>query len=409
MTRLIPFPALRPREELASRIASVPYDVVDTEEARKLAEGNPLSFLRVVRSEIELPPGTDPYSDAVYERADSNFKSLIQRGHLIRDPDDALYLYRQVMGSHSQTGLVACCPVDEYDQNLIKKHERTRPDKENDRTRHVLSIRANAGPVFLTYRPQEAIDGMVRAAVERDEPLYDFTAPDQVRHTVWKIKDTAMWIGEFARVPATYVADGHHRSASASRARAELAKNNPNHTGRENYNRFLAVLFPANQLRILPYNRVVHDLNGLGAGEFLEQVSERLVPLGQSPPRPAARGCFSIYVDGRWHGFRARDEHLEDSDPVARLDAAILQEQVLGPILGIGDPRTSDRISFVGGIRGIADLENRVESRGEGAAFSLHPLGIDQLMEVADQDRVLPPKSTWFEPKLRSGLLIHTF
>ena len=409
MTRLIPFRALRPRPDLARQIASVPYDVVDTEEARALALGNPLSFLHVVRSEIDLPANTHPYSDEVYAQAKRAFQDLQSSGSMQRDPDEAIYLYRQVMDGHAQVGVVACCPVDEYDQDKIKKHEKTRPDKENDRTRHVMSIQANAGPVFLTYRGRDAINTHVKAIVEGEPPLYDFVAVDGIRHTVWKIKDPSPFLSEFAQVPFTYVADGHHRSASASRARAEMRKANPNHSGDEPYNRFLAVLFPADQLRILPYNRVVHDLNGLTSAAFLKALSAVFDSTGSSSGRPAARGEFAVYLEQSWHGFRAKESDLNQADSVARLDAAILQNRVLSPILGIDDPRTSDRISFVGGIRGTKELENRVNRAGSGVAFSMYPLGMDQLINVADDNKILPPKSTWFEPKLRSGLIVHTF
>lgn len=408
MAVLRPFAALRPPADRAARVASVPYDVVDTREARALAEGNPDSFLHVVRPEIDLPEGTDLYSDAVYEQGRAGLEGLQRSGALTRDDQQAIYVYRQVMGDHSQVGVVGRCSVDEYDDGLIKKHEKTRPDKEDDRTRHVVTTRAHAGPVFLTYRGTPRIDSLV-TAVMQGAPLYDFVADDGVAHTVWRVTDHDAICAAFGDVPCTYVADGHHRSASASRARAAMREQNPSHDGTEDYNFFLAVLFPADQLMILPYNRLAHDLNGLSVDDFLVRVGEAMEVTEDAAPAPAERGSFSLYVGGRWYGLRAPASALENPDPVASLDAAILQDRVLAPILGIDDPRTSTRISFVGGIRGTDEMEARVNDRGDGCAFSLFPLGIDQLMDVADQNRVLPPKSTWFEPKLRSGLLVHTF
>ncbi len=408
MSVLRPLEALRPPPELAAQVASVPYDVINTEEARSLADGNPASFLHVVRPEIDLPEGTDIHADAVYEQGAAGLHRLQQEGALIRDDEPALYIYRQRMGDHVQTGVVGRCAVDEYDDDLIKKHEKTRPDKEDDRTRHVVTMRAHAGPVFLTYRGDDGINAAVRDATDGD-PLYRFTAPDGVEHTVWRAPRSEAITAAFEQVPCTYVADGHHRSASASRARAVMRDANPAHDGSEDYNFFLAVLFPADQLQILPYNRVVHDLNGLDADGLRERIAQVMELQEGGAPTPDRRGTFAMYLDDRWYSLKAPDTALRQEDPVASLDAAILQDLVLGPILGIDDPRTSDRISFVGGIRGTDELVNRVRERDAGCAFSMHPLGIDQLMNVADQSRVLPPKSTWFEPKLRSGLVVHTF
>lgn len=408
MAVLRPLKALRPPPDLAAKVASVPYDVVDTSEARALADGNPHSFLHVVRPEIDLAEGTDLYADAVYEQGRLGLERLVTDGSLVKDQDDALYVYRQTMGDHAQVGVVGRCSVDEYDEDLIKKHEKTRPDKEDDRTRHLLTMRAHPGPVFLTYRGSENIDGLV-ADVMDGEPLYDFVAPDGVGHTVWRVTDHAALAHAFVDVPCTYVADGHHRSASASRARAAMREGNPAHEGSEDYNLFLAVLFPASQLQILAYNRVVHDLNGMDASAFLDRLGSVMEVAETASPAPDGRGRFSMYLDGRWYGLQAPPSAVEQDDPVASLDAAILQDLVLTPLLAIDDPRTSDRISFVGGIRGTDELARRVDQRGAGCAFSLFPLGVDQLMAVADQGKVLPPKSTWFEPKLRSGLIVHTF
>ncbi len=412
MAVLQSFAALRPQPELAERVASVPYDVVNSAEARALAAGNEFSFLHVVRPEIDLPEGTDPHADEVYAQAKRGLDRLVATGALLRDEEPALYLYRQVMGEHAQVGIVGVCSVDEYDADVIKKHEKTRKDKEDDRTRHVMTLRAHAGPVFLTYRGEQAINQLVAAAMRDLKPLYDFVAPDGVGHTVWRVSGAPAEELEraFAAVPALYVADGHHRSASASRARAAARAENPRHDGTEEYNRFLAVLFPAEELRIMAYNRVVHDLNGLSPEQFMARVKENFEVVPGAQPEPGKRGRFSMYLGGEWFELRAPSELLEVEDPVASLDAAILQSHLLGPVLGIDDPRTSERIDFVGGIRGTGELVKRVEARGgAGVAFSLYPLGVEQLMAVADAGRVLPPKSTWFEPKLRSGLLIHEF
>jgi uncharacterized protein (DUF1015 family) len=412
MAVLQSFAALRPRPELAERVASVPYDVVNGAEARALADGNEFSFLHVVRPEIDLPQGLDPHADEVYAQAKAGLDRLLAEGALLRDEEPALYLYRQVMGEHSQVGIVGACSVDEYDADVIKKHEKTRKDKEDDRTRHVMTLRAHAGPVFLTYRGQERIDGLVATAISELPPLYDFVAPDGVGHTVWRLtgERAAELERAFAAVPSLYVADGHHRSASASRARAAAQAANPDHTGAEEYNRFLAVLFPAAALRIMAYNRVLHDLNGLSPARFLERVKESFEVRSGGAPEPSGRGCFSMHLRGEWYELHAAETLLQVDDPVASLDAAILQNHLLGPVLGIKDPRTSERIDFVGGIRGTDELVKRVAARGgDGVAFSLYPLGVEQLMAVADAGRVLPPKSTWFEPKLRSGLLIHEF
>jgi uncharacterized protein (DUF1015 family) len=410
MAVLRPLRAVRPRAELAAEVASVPYDVVDTAEARSLAAGNPLSFLHVVRSEIDLPVGTDPHSDVVYTQAAAAYHRLQAEGTMLRDPEPALYLYRQTMGSHTQTAVVGCCSLDEYDAGAIRKHEKTRPDKEEDRTRHILALGGQAEPVFLTYRGNSEIDRQVAAVVEREPALYDFVAPDGVRHSVWRVEDGApLAAASFATVPVLYIADGHHRSASASRARERLRDEARRPPGTAPHDLLLAALFPAEQLRILPYNRVVHDLAGQSAETFLARLGETLELAPGGSPAPAAPGSFAMHLDGRWWRLSAPRRLLETPDPVASLDAAILQAEVLGPLLGIDDPRTSERIEFVGGSRGTAELERRVAAHPGSIAFSLYPVGVEQLLAVADAGRVLPPKSTWFEPKLRSGLLVHDF
>ncbi len=383
----------------------MPYDVVDTAEAAALAAGKPRSLLHVDRAEIGLPPQADPYSEAVYVRARENFLRLQRDGVLVRESGPCLYLYQQQMGTHKQRGLVAVCHVDDYDAELIKKHEKTRKDKEDDRTRLIDTLGANTGPIFLTYRDEPAVAVLVAAKV-REQPQHDFTAPDGIRHTVWRIAGGTDFIAAFGRVPVTYIADGHHRAASAARvARLRLSRN-PGHTGAEDYNWFLCVAFPASELKILPYNRHVFNLNGHTLAAFLEKVKAVFGLEENAAPSPAAVGRVSMYLGGKWYGLRCPVD--ANADPVARLDVSVLQDKLLAPLLGVDDPRTSKRLDFVGGIRGTADLVKRVDAQG-GVAFSLYPVTIAQLMDIADAGQIMPPKSTWFEPKLRSGLFIHTF
>jgi uncharacterized protein (DUF1015 family) len=400
-----PFSALRPPTERAKEVASVPYDVVNTEEARALAASNPLSFLHVSRPEIDLPAGTDIYSDAVYQKAAENFQKLISDGVLEEEDAPHLYLYRLIMGEHEQIGLVACCSVDEYDADIIRKHERTRRDKEDDRTRHIMTLRAQTGPVFLTYRASRDVDMMIMETTMADA-LFDFTAEDGVQHTIWRVPDAVRFVQAFRDVPFLYIADGHHRAASASRARAELKAQNPEHTGDEEYNFFLSVLFPSDQLRILAYNRIVKDLNGLSEEEFLSRVRERFELTENAPARPASSGNWSMYLKGRWHGLTLKGERPEDA--IAALDVSVLQDNLLDPILGIKDVRTDKRIDFVGGIRGTDELEKLVREGRAAVAFSMYPTTIEDLLRVSDAGGIMPPKSTWFEPKLRDALLIHT-
>jgi len=423
MATLHPFRALRPNPDHAARIAAVPYDVVSTDEARALAADNALSFLRVSRAELELPAGTDPYANDVYERAAANFDALRQKALRVED-EASVYVYQLRMGSHVQTGLAACFSLDEYDGNVIKKHERTRRDKEDDRTRHMLALGAQTGPVFLTYRAAADVDA-VAARATAGPPIIDFTADDGVQHTIWRIggADRDALVAAFAGIPALYIADGHHRAASAARAHHEMrergVKGTPLGDGAD-ASTMLAVAFPHDQVQILPYNRTVKDLGGLAPDEFMEKVRERFevasgpaattVPEGQSDQgrdaTPARRGDVAMYFQGRWHTLRPRS--LPDpSDAIGSLDVSVLQEGLLAPILKIADVRTDKRIDFVGGARGTRELEKLVDSGKAGVAFSLYPVSVADLMAVSDAGAIMPPKSTWFEPKLRDGLLIH--
>jgi len=401
-----PFSALRPPAARAKDVASVPYDVVNTAEARALAAGNPLSFLHVSRPEIDLPEGTDLYSDRVYRRAAENFEKLRAQCPLETESSPAIYVYRLIMGNHEQIGVVACCSVDEYDKDLIKKHERTRRDKEDDRTHHMLVLRAQTGPVFLTYRARRDIDAMVMETTMMPA-LYDFTADDGIQHTIWRAPDLVRYVEAFREVPLLYIADGHHRAASASRARAEMREQSFAYTGDEDYNFFLAVIFPDEQLQILPYNRIVKELNGLAREEFLEQVRNAFVVTEAAVAAPSEPKRWSMYLDGRWYGLALPADTPPPSGVVDSLDVSLLQERLLDPILGIKDVRTDKRIDFVGGIRGTDELERLVNEGRAAVAFALYPTTVEDLLKVADAGEIMPPKSTWFEPKLRDGLLIH--
>jgi uncharacterized protein (DUF1015 family) len=402
-----PFRALRPTTDRAAEVASVPYDVVNTQEARALAARNPLSFLHVSRPEIDLPEGTDIYSDAVYRQAAANFERLVRECPLETEATPSLYLYRLIMGEHEQIGIVACCSIDEYDTDIIRKHERTRRDKEDDRTRHMLALRAQTGPVFLTYRARRDIDSMVMETMVANA-LYDFTAEDGIHHTIWHVPDPVRYVNAFRKVPLLYIADGHHRAASASRACAELKQQSVDHSGDEEYNFFLAVIFPDEQVRILPYNRIVRDLNGMQKEEFLKRLKESFVVDEDATPEPSERGKVSIYLDHHWYGLTLLHQATEADGAAASLDVSILQERLLEPILGIKDVRTDKRIDFVGGMRGTTELQRLVDEGKAAIAFSLYPTTMDDLLRVSDAGEIMPPKSTWFEPKLRDGLLIHT-
>jgi uncharacterized protein (DUF1015 family) len=400
MSALFPFHALRPAPETAAQVASVPYDVVSTEEARQLARGNPISFLHATRPEIDLPPATDPYDARVYEQGVRNFEGLKRDAPMVLEQDPALYVYRLRMGGHMQAGLAGCFSLDEYDRDLIKKHERTRKDKEDDRTRHMLELRAQTGLVFLTYRASAAIDRLVTETMSTT-PLYDFTASDVVAHTVWRVPQArvASVVEAFAQLPALYIADGHHRAASAARVREQLGP-----SAREAA-RFVAVAIPDSQVQILPYNRVVRDLAGKPPQAFLEALRARM-KVTDGPPEPSRPRHVGMFLGGKWHTLVLPEPSAGVSRADA-LDVAVLERDVLSAVLGIGDIRTDKRIDFVGGARGTAELERRVNGGDAAVAFALHPVSVDDLMAISDSGGIMPPKSTWFEPKLRDGLLVH--
>ncbi len=411
-----PFKGLRPVREFADKIASPPYDVVNSMEAREMASGNEYSFLHVVKPEIDLPVDTDLYDDSVYAKARENLDRLIDNHWMQQDDKETYYIYRQQMGEHVQTGIMAAASVDDYENNIIKKHEFTRQDKEDDRTRHVHTLLANAGPVFLTYRAKESLDTVIRQYTETKAPEYDFSTDENVvvRHTFWVIDDpdtVDRIMKEFAAIDYLYVADGHHRSAAATRVRSLMRENNPGHTGDEEYNFFLSVIFPHDQMYIMDYNRVVRDLNGMTEPVFLDEISKSfdVKKAGSTghPYSPAATHSFGMYLSGRWYQLTARPEIIDNDDPIESLDVAILQKNLLSPLLGIGDPRTDKRIDFVGGIRGLGELEKLVDEKGFSVAFSMKATSMEELMSVADAGKVMPPKSTWFEPKLRSGMCLH--
>jgi uncharacterized protein (DUF1015 family) len=401
---LSPFRALRPPAALAARVASPPYDVVSTKEARALARGNPDSFLRVSRPEIDLPEGTDEHAPAVYAKGAENLAELIARGVLVRDAEPRLYVYAQRMGAHRQTGIVACASVEEYDRDLVRKHEKTRADKEDDRVRHVDALSAHDEPVFLTYRAVEAIDRAVEEA-KRAAPEYDLVTADGVAHQLWLVPAAAAGriVELFRAVPALYVADGHHRSAAASRIHA-ARRGAPGEHGA-----FLAVVFPHDQMQILAYNRLVRDPRARSAGELLEALRAVVELEPADDPRPGRPLSVGIHLGGRWWRGTFRPENVDPSDPVASLDCSVVQDRILAPIFGIADPRTSRDVDFVGGIRGPEELERRVRDEGWSLALHLHPTRIEQLLAVSDAGKLMPPKSTWFEPKLRSGLFVHPF
>lgn len=403
------FKAIRPTPEKAADVAALPYDVYNREEARGAVAGKPDSFLRVDRPETTMDPEIDLYDPAVYRQARKNLERLISDHILIQDEQPQFYLYALKMGEHEQTGLVACTSVDEYLDGTIKKHELTRSEKEQDRIHHVDSCDANTGPIFLTYRHQEEIDRRVQK-IRNEAPLYDFVSDDGIRHRVWHVRnqeDISGFIQDFAKVPALYIADGHHRAASAVKVAQMRRKEHPGYSGDEPFNYFLSVVFPDNQLDILDYNRVVKDLNGLTPQDFMTALQEKCeIEAVDQAYRPNSKGQFGMYFEDQWYKLKIHDELVEKGDPVKGLDVSVLQEQILSPILGIGDPRVDQRIDFVGGIRGLKELERRVHTDMQ-VAFSMYPTSVGELMAIADAGLLMPPKSTWFEPKLRSGLFIH--
>lgn len=420
-----PFAAVRPTASVADQVAALPYDVYDRAEAVAAVDGEPLSFLNIDRPETQFSADVDMYAPEVYAKARELFDARRADGTFVTEPAPCFYLYELTMGGRSQTGVVACCAIDDYLENVIKKHENTLEKKELDRIRHIDALDAQTGPIFLTYRDSDAIDILV-AAVKKTAPLYDFAGEDGVTHRVWRMaaasEETACsqayagLVAAFAKVPCAYIADGHHRAASAVKVGLARREANPDYDGTEEFNYFMSVLFPASQLSILAYNRVVRDLNGLTKDEFLNALAGENGPFEiihkqESQLEPIDKGAVGMYFDREWYGLGVKPE-FESSDPVGSLDVSILQEKVLAPILGIGDPRTDGRIEFVGGIRGLRELErkvNRIDARGDGlaVAFAMFPTSIDELLNVADAGRLMPPKSTWFEPKLRSGLFAH--
>jgi len=404
-TLVRPFAALRPTPEHAADVIAPPYDVVNTEEARALAAGHPQSFLHISRPEIDLPPGSSPYSDAAYAQGAASLAKLVDGGVLVREREPSFYVYRMTMGGRTQTGIAFVGSVAAYEQHLIRRHELTRPDKENDRVRNIATLNAQTGPVLLAYRANAAVGVLVRSAAAA-EPLFSVAGPNDVQHTLWRVgtpRDVAAFSAALNALDALYIADGHHRSAAAARVAAQR-RGNPE-AGHEY---FLAVAFPHDEMRILDYNRVVRDLNGLTAEALLARIRESfVVTAGAEPVTPARTETFAMYLAGHWYALAIKPELVPRADPVASLDVSLLQDRLLAPVLRIGDPRTDSRIDFVGGIRGLAELEKRVDSGSAAVAFALHPTRMEQLMAVADAGQLMPPKSTWFEPKLADGLLSH--
>ncbi len=409
MVHIKPFKGVRPRKDIAHLVAAPPYDVLSSEEARVMAGANPYSFLHVGKPEIDLPPGTDIYSDEVYAKAKENFERFFRENVLFQDNRENFYIYKQVWGNHVQVGLVAAASCEDYIRGIIKKHELTRPEKENDRMRHIETLASQTGPVFLTYRQSDAIDGLVAESMQK-APEYEFTTADGVHHVFFVVNDDGLIFritAEFKNLSHLYVADGHHRSAAAARIRVKRQEGNPHHTGMEAYNFFLTVVFPHDQMKILPYNRAVRDLNGLGASDFLAKVDEFFDRRPSDRTNPARSKEFCMFIEETWSVLQAKPGSFDAGDPVASLDVSILQHNLLAPILGIRDPRTDNRIAFIGGIRGTGELESMVRSGDYQVAFSLFPTTIGELFAVADSGKIMPPKSTWFEPKLKDGLASH--
>jgi uncharacterized protein (DUF1015 family) len=406
------FRGVRPKIGLAEQVASLPYDVMNTAEAREMAKGNPCSFLHVSRAEIDFPVNTDEHSQQVYDKAKENFYKMISDGVLFQDGQPCLYIYAQVMNGRRQLGLVACSSIEDYFNDIIKKHELTRPEKEQDRIEHMQTLHAHVGPIFLTYPKNNEVDAIVENVIVYQKPVYDFKASDDIQHTVWviqEVKAIAVIIALFEKqIPYTYIADGHHRTASAAKVGQKMREQNPAHTGNEEYNFFLSVLFPDNQLAIMDYNRVVKDLNGNRVEDFLKKVNAQFSASKTVTKKPEHLHQISMYLEGAWYSLIPKEGSFKN-DPIGILDISILQNNLLNPILGIADPRTDKRIDFVGGIRGLEELERRVDSGEMKVAFALYPVSLQQLMDIANSGNIMPPKSTWFEPKLRDGLFSHLF
>ena len=406
MSIIKPFRALRPVAGQAEKIACVPYDVIYDSEVRSTIAANPQSFLRVTRPEGEFPEGADVSKEKILAKSVENLQRFINENLLAQETEPALYVYRLTDGDKSQTGIVAGCSIDEYENGLIKKHEKTRPDKVEDRTAHILALKAQTGLIFLAFRNTDRIRKLVAETVET-APLYDFSCPQGVRNTVWRVEETADLVDAFAEVPALYVADGHHRVESANLARKKMREADPNHDGTEEYNFVMAGIFPSEDLHILAYNRIVKDLNGLTAADFLQRIGESFVITEIGAKTPANRGEFAMYLGGKWYQLNFSVNFYRAPDPIENLDVSILQNYILHPILGVNDPRTDDRISFVGGARGTAELEKMVDENTGAVAFSMFPTTMEDLFAVSDMGEIMPPKSTWFEPKLKDGLLVH--
>ncbi len=411
MAQIKPFRCIRPDSSVADRVAALPYDVYNRQEAKQVTEKEPLSFLNIDRAETGFDDSVDTYDKRVYERARKLLDGMIADGIYKKDEDEVYYIYEQVMDGRTQTGIAACAAVDDYINSVIKKHENTRADKELDRINHVDACNAQTGPIFLAYRSNDIINSIVNKT-KKSEPIYDFVSSDGIQHRVWKLaeKDDITAVEKaFSDIDSIYIADGHHRAASAVKVSLMRRKQNPGYTGKEEFNKFLAVLFPHDELMIMDYNRTVKDLNGLSKEEFISRIKENfdIISVGSEPVKSTQKGEFVMYLDGEWYVFRANDKLRMIDDPVASLDVSLLQDYLLGPVLGIGDPRTDARIDFIGGIRGLAELKRRADSDMK-VSFALYPTSIDELFAVADAGMLMPPKSTWFEPKLRSGLFIHS-
>lgn len=412
MSIIRPFKGVRPKNELVEEFSCPPYDVLEDEEVKEIVSKYPKSFLRVIRAEVDFNKEVDPHSEEVYKKAKENLDNFKKEGILIEEKEPALYIYRETWKGHSQTGIFATFSVDEYQKDLIKKHELTRQDKEDDRTKHIMILEAQTGPVFLTFKSKEEIKKLIEQGIEKSEKIYDFIDEKEVHHELWVLTDKTLIESlekAFEKVDALYIADGHHRAAAASRTREILKSKNPLHTGNEEYNFFMAVVFPHDELKILDYNRVVKDLNGLSDEEFMDKLSEQfeISEVDETPYSPKSKHEFGMYINKKWYSLKAKKEIIDENDPVKQLDVYILQNYVLDPILGIENPRKDPRIHFLGGIRGVKALEDWIDGKDWKVAFSMYPTSIEELMAVADANKTMPPKSTWFEPKLRSGLLIH--